>query len=303
MKILSTQFTQIHNINNIRQSLPLLKNDSVSFSSLQKSKSETAKQAEEFGLKLFELYNQNNLTPEAIKQEGKKAVPILEVDNMKNLGKILGIDASGYHAYTLPSYGEDCKLKKITMFAPRNKISPRTISSLAHEYTHCIQRYKDDTYMGLAPVTNNNLMHARLLNNVSSIVFGALEQQKFMEMADKFAIYTDLGMDEEQALVKAYNCNDAKEFKQFMKKIFNENADHIIEQTKTNPDAIKYMPLRNNPLMLKRTIRKQCATRAEMEKEAYTVQRNVLNKISPDNVPNEIKMAPAFYKLVAEALS
>ena len=105
------------------------------------------------------------------------------------------------------------------MFAPRNKISPRTISSLAHEYTHCIQRYKDDSYMGLAPATNNNLMQARLLNNVSSIVFGALEQQKFMEMADKFATYTELGMDEEQALVKAYNCNDAKEFKQQMKKI------------------------------------------------------------------------------------
>lgn len=303
MKILATQFSQIQNINKSKQLLPQLKNDSVSFSSSQTVKSQTAQQAENFGLKLFELYQQGSLTPEKIKEEGRKVVPILEVDNMKNLGKILGIDASAYHAYTLPSYGEDCKLNKITMFAPRNKMSPRTIGSLAHEYTHCIQRYNDNTYMGLAPATNNNLLQARLLNNLASMAFGTIEQQKFMEMADKFVVYKSMGYDEETALCKSYNCENTKEFKQQMKRIFNASADNIIEQSKNHPDVIKYMPLRNNPLMLKRTIRKQCAIRANMEQEAYSVQRSVLDKINPLNKQNEVEMAPAFYKLVSEALS
>ncbi len=302
MKILPVQFTQIKNINTNKQALPLLKSDSVSFSSIGEEKSETSKQAEEFGLKLFDMFQKGGLTSKKIKEVGQKSVPVLEVDNMKNLSKVFGIDASVYNAYTLPLYGEDCKLKKVTMYTPRSGFSPKTIGSLAHEFTHCIQRYKDDTYLGLAPVTNNNLLEARLLNNLSAIVFGGLEQQKFIEMADKFAVYTDLGMDEEEALCSAYNCQNPKEFKQQMKRIFNAIYDNMYEQSKNHPEVIKYNPLRNNPLMLKRTIRKQCMLRARMEQEAYTVQRNVLNKISPGNVPNEIKMAPAFYKLIADTL-
>jgi len=302
MKILPTQLTQIKKLNTNKPMLPLMRSDSVAFYSIGEQKSETAKQAEDFGLKLFDLFQNGDLTEEKIREIGQKSVPVLEVDNMRNLSKILGIDASVYHAYTLPSYGEDCKLTKITMFAPRSGISPKTIGSLAHEYTHCIQRYQDDTYMGLAPVTNHNLLQARLLNNLSSIVFGGLEQQKFMEMADRFAVYTDLGMDDEEALCYAYNCQNPKEFKQQMKRIFNANYENMYEQSKNHPEVIKYNPLRNNPLMLKRTIRKQCMLRARMEQEAYMVQRNVLNKISPKNVPNEVKMAPAFYKLVADTL-
>ena len=304
MKISTIQFGTVKNISidNKLSLLPKLNSDSVSFSSLQEKRNQTIQMAEDFGYKLFELYQKEQLSTEKIGEIGCVNVPILLVDNMKNLSKIMGADTQNFYAYTLPKYSEACELDTITIYAPDKEMSPRIIGSLAHEYCHCIQRYKDNSYMGLADVTNKNLTQARMLNNISAIIFGELEKRKFIQCANKFMLYKTMGMDETDALCKAYGCENEKEFRQSIKKLFNETYDVICPQFIKHPETSKYIPFKEEPLKLKRIIRKQCSTRADMEAEAYTVQRNVLDKINQTGSPSEISMSPLFYTFISDAL-
>lgn len=280
-----------------------LAKDSVHFSGNIPPKSQNEKEAEEFGLNIYALMQNGNLTHKNIQKEGRKNIPFLYVDKLSNLSRILGTDTSHYNAYTLPEYSENCKLKKLTLFAPDTIKEAKDIGSVAHEYTHCLQRYKSGSYLGLEKYTGGDLLQTRVLNNLSAIVFSNLEQGfKTSAAIKKESELVESGMNEEDAFFNAYGCKDESEYKRLCKKAFNSTYDSVLDNMANNPDIKKHLPLLNNPLQLKRIVREQCQLRAEMEMEAYTVQKNVVQGIDKNLVTPENEFNPILYKKLSELL-
>ncbi len=100
----------------------------------------------------------------------------------------------------------------------------RVLSSVVHEYTHCLQRAKDNSYPELKYITDGNLLSAGCLNNFAGITFSRIEQLK----ANLYNIqaFKENSSSGEEALYKTFGCNNQVEFKRFIK---------------------KYMPCRNSP--------------------------------------------------------
>lgn len=290
---------------NIRpdKSLNFIK-DSISFSGNTAPKSENETEAEEFGLNLYALMQNGNLTLRTIEEQGRRNIPILKVDKISNLKKLIGSFAGIYTAYTLPEYNSNCRLKKLTLFAPDEIKEPKNIGSVAHEYTHCLQRYKSGSYLGLEKYTNGDLLQTRALNSISAAVFSNLETAlRNSEIIARADISDTDNAKNKEAVYRAYGCKNGDEYRRLNKRAFNEFYDFELAKVMHSREIRAHLPLINSPLQLKRIIREQCRLRADLEKEAYQVQKNVIRKIDPSLVTNENKFNPIFYGLLSDSLS
>lgn len=277
--------------------------DSVSFSKKQEEKSEIAKKAQAFGLDLYALLKNDKLSHRTIFEAAD--VPVLKIDTIKNLSKIMPeFDTSLFLAYTLPSYNQDCRLQNITLYTPSKIDNIKAIGSIAHEYTHCLQRYNDDTYMGLADVTGRDLYKTRALNSLAGMIFNKIEADlKLKYVMEKAHDAINNGEDEMNALYNAFECKDEKEFRKNVKRYFNAAYDDKLSKFKSDPEVKKYLPFLDDPLKLKKVIRQQCAKRAQMEKEAYIVQRDVIGQIDKNELSTENIVNPIFYEAIEQSLS
>lgn len=300
--------TPIKELSNNRHVINLKsQNDTVSFKGTAEKSNETIRQAENFGLNLYALYQNGKFTHQTIQEEARKNIPSIQVKDIGGLKEVFGknIDVSRYNAYLMPAYQNNCKLKTLTMFLPQNKPSIRQIGSAAHEYTHALQYTKSDDYMGIAPHANNDLLKARALNSLSFYVFNEIEKNlKQGEIFDEAALISETeGKSPKDALMEVYGCKDSKECRRIFKRIFNATYESINSELKEGKDYDKYMPYKDDPLKLKRTVKEICVSKAQREKEAYTVQKNVISSIDKGELTSENKINPAFYELIIETLS
>ena len=278
-----------------------IQNDSFT---VLRNQNDNTLEAELFADRMYSLIEKGKGNISQIEKMAKKSIPFIQVRNIADIDNILGEGSSKrYNAYTLPEYKQDCTLNKISMYVPgldpteshSRKIS--VLASSAHEFTHCLQRTRDNSYMGLKEVTNGNLYGARCLNSFSAMVFGSLEQLKaeLALMPEKAAHCTT----QEEALYSAFDCQSQEEFKKLVKRTFLNTYNEAHEVFTKNPGVRKYMP---SPRDLRKIIKNQCRTRSEMEQEAYTVQKHVIEKYDRDNLTTINEYAPVFYKEIAKAL-
>ena len=267
------------------------------------------KEADLFADRVLFIAQQGNAGLSKIEKLARKSIPIVKAQEISDLDKLMGKGASQrYHAYSLPEYGEGCNLKKLTIYVPEIKQTDsqekqvRSISSVAHEFTHCLQRSKDTSYLGLKDVANGNLLSARCLNNVSSMVFGDIEQLRVsINLLDSDGTETEESL--QQNLYKAFDCKSQEDFKKLVKRTFLNSFNNTYDTARLDPDVKKYLPFYNSPRDLRNAVKNQCKIRADMEQEAYTVQKNVIEKHDAKQLTAIDKYSPIFYEEVAKALA
>lgn len=304
----------------LNASYPVIK-DSVSFTSASKLNmcaNEATKYATRFGTDVCEKLKTDELDlgqlsklaknfiseiPELKEKFVNKAFPKLKIDTMKNLPEaVKEIQKLELLAYLLPSYGADCNLDEVTIFIPSEKMNTQAIGSLVHEYTHAIQRMKDDDYMGLALLTDRDLFKTRALNSFSSTVFSAIESiKRDGAFVNSLLKGLDVGLSDKDAMCYALGCRNLKEAKRlFRGAFFNDCFQNTKNEFLADPEVLEYIPLINKPDKLKEITRQQCKLRAKMEFEAYTAQKNFLNQTGSCKKENIFN--PVLYKMIYELL-
>ena len=279
------------------------KQKSVAFASLGQIKN-SQKAAEEFAMDLYEASKKGKLDKNTITGIARKTIPFIEIGSMRELYAIFGEDALKYKAYLLPEYGQDCKIKKLTIFSNDKASKIQQIGSLSHEYCHGAQRYNDNNYMGLSNYTNGNLYQARALNSIAACVFSSVENLKRTKgVLENTLKNLNDSKTEQEALYKAFNLKDEYEFKIFIKRYFNQIYPEILKSFTSRKEIKKNIPFCDNPIKLRKIIKEQCATRARMEYEAYSVQKNVIQKINKEELSMDNIFNPIFYKALCNVFN
>lgn len=296
-------------------------NDSVSFTSISKLNSQINSIIDNscaFGMNVYaklktKELNLDELTklarnfisevPELAEKYPNMKIPELYIDTMNNLPKeIINSRKLDLLAYLLPSYGENCKLNNVTLFIPNKRMSPKTIGSLVHEYTHTIQRMKDNSYLGLADITGRDLEKTRALNAFCTDVFARIESLKGDgDFVSSMIQCQKAGLPDENAMSLALgyrNVDDAKMF--FQNVIFNNCFEETRGCFLQDPEIFDYIPLINKPSKIKKIAKQQCKLRANMEFEAYSAQKKFLNRTCGCKEVDAFN--PTFYKMMYKLL-
>lgn len=295
--------------------------DSVSFTSISKLNSQIssiANAAAEFGMNIYkkaktEELNLDDLTklarkfasetPECMEKFQGKAIPELKIDTMKNLPQeIKNSHRLSLLAYLLPSYGENCKLDKVTLFLPNDKMNTKIIGSLIHEYTHAIQRIKDDDYLGLADKTGRDLIKTRALNAFCTQVFAGIENLKGnANFVNSIIRCQDARLSDEDAICSVLGCRKIDDAKMlFQNAIFGECFKKTREGFLQDPEILDYIPSINKASKIKKIAKQQCKLRAKMEFEAYSAQKKFLEQTCGCSKVDAFN--PTFYKMIYELL-
>ncbi|MBQ8636252.1 hypothetical protein IJ425_08895 [bacterium] len=276
-------------------------NDMVSFCANLNGSNRT-KKAKDVGYKIYELTKRKNEGLEQICTFCKKDIPILEMDYIENLPRRLLDSKIRYNAYTLPSYGDDCSLDKVTMYIPKGKLTPSKISSIVHEYVHCEQAYQDESYMGLFDITGGDLAQTRALNSMSNAIFNNMQAKKTKPLLLKAHLGMLTKKDDILAMRNAMGCKNDDDLKHFFLDEALKLIDSTIVAIINEPDVDEFMPLAKNPKKLRKIILEQCKIKAMQEKEAYLAQKEFLQDINA-HLSIENRTNPIFYETLVNALS
>ena len=315
MNISLNLFNNLSSVKNTSQSKPSFKSlnnihqDSFSFQHCDPSIHSNVLL---FSEQLLNLIDTDNSSFNKIQRLARRYVPNISVMNIEHMDKKLKSAISNnveILAYCLPEYKEGCKLNKITIYIPEINSSDSysdkiiKLSKAAHEFSHCIQRSQDDSYMGLKYITGGDLLKTRCLNSFSSSVFSNIEQQKFEYLFDKAAkLASQQGISPQMALYQAYDCKDQDEFKKLLKHYFLEGFNNTFSNFEQNHNVFKFLPFSNSRPDLKKIVRNQCYIRALHEQEAYSIQKHIIQKYDPDNLSPTYDFSPIFYQEIANAL-
>ena len=168
-----------------------LKQDTVSFSGkkpVQTTFSPTVEKALSVQSKLNKLYRSNNLSLETIEEVLNKQSPVpIEIIDMKQIPEAF-TNAKNCQAYMQPLYENDLKMKGAKIYIKSDfedkKTASGVIADVIHEFTHILQRDRDNDYLGLSKFTSN-LDEARFLNYIAANTMRDMERTMFNNLNTK----------------------------------------------------------------------------------------------------------------------
>ena len=258
-----------------------LKQDTVSFSGKKNEPSHlspTAEKALSVQSKLHKLYRTNRLSTETIEEVLNKQSPVpVEVIDIKNLPDVF-TNAKNCQAYMQPIYGQDLKLKSAKIFINPYFKDKRTASGIiadtVHEFTHVLQRERDNDYVGLAKFTGN-LEEARFLNFIASntmrdmekTIFNTLNTKtKFLDIVNKKSkTLTPLTKDDVKPFLEG-----KEKLSETLEGLLNANFQNTMEQyqiPKKYSGEYNFFYLKAKPTLKNSVIRQ-----FEMESEAKSAE-------------------------------
>lgn len=285
-----------------------LNRDTVSFGAKKKKEppviTQNMKNAMEFGLNLYGTIHDGSLSYNKIEKEAQKYIPIIKIDNVENLPDEFKSKGLIVNAYLSPKYNENGVLDEITMYIPEKTEDALQCSKVVHEFTHALQRYNDDTYIGAFTLLGErNINHARGLNGIATQIFQIYETLKAVPMLKKASKMVNKGKAPQTAIAEAYGYKNAEDFKRNLAECFDELYPKILNEVKKEKENIPFIPFLDNPDKLKQCTKAMCQKHAQMEQEAYKAQELFIKKTDKRSLTDENKMSPVYYKILADALS
>lgn len=316
MKILPVNLNKITIVNNKSNILnpynfrlsKALNSDTVSFSRDLEQADESIKRIEtavDFGKGLAALYKENpSVSLNKVQNVARRYSPKINVDNIANLSKRAGVPEHLIisNAAEMDLYNKDGSLKSATLFLikPDGRYAQDDIGYAVHEFTHALQDV-DGAKIKLARETaGEDFSDAKTLHDLGVTTFKALERVisgEFSKRVDSSMLQKPPSEVTKEDIYKIYGLKNKSEFNKMVRLTFSEIFDFQCDE---GPDVMKNNILGDNPLLLRRFLRKQCANLANCEREAYTAQRQIFEYM---NEPCGIySLVPVLYEAISEAL-
>ena len=259
------------------------------------------------GLDLYKMAQTGSFSIKDVQELAQKNIPIIKIDSVNNIPQIQKSSERRYLAYMEPKYNNLGIIDSLTMYLPDNMKSVSELSSFVHEYTHALQRYNDDTYIGAFTILGEkNINHARGISTMGGKMLNELDMTKDSRDIKKFkqAVKTSKrGKPQKEALAMAYGYKNVEDMKKGISKNFDTIYPKFLKGVMSTEENKAFVPYQDDKEKLKDAVKKMCRNFAQREYEAYETQRMFIKQADKHSLTDENIMNPVYFKIVEEALA